>query len=109
MDGERRRHARMAVRHDVTVGRNGRPRAARTLNLSEGGVLVSVKESVPVGTPITVTLRPRGAAPMALRGEVVRCQKDHATRGRFELGIRLANDPLHREALVVLRRVLPAR
>jgi diguanylate cyclase (GGDEF)-like protein len=109
MDGERRRHSRVTVRHSVTLGRDGRPRSGRALNLSEGGLLLSVKEPVPVGTPITVTLRPAGLPAMALRGEVVRCLKDPANRGRYELGIRLTNDPLHREALVVLRRVGPAR
>jgi diguanylate cyclase (GGDEF)-like protein len=109
IDGERRRHTRVAVRHPVTLKRGGRGRAGRALNVSEGGLLLSVKEPVPAGTPLTLTLRPKGVPPLALRGEVVRCQKDPATRGRYELGIRLANDPLHRDALVVLRRVSPAR
>jgi diguanylate cyclase (GGDEF)-like protein len=109
MAGERRRHTRMSVRHAVTLGEGRRPRAGRALNLSDGGLGLSVRESVPVGTPITVTLRPEGLPPMAVRGEVVRCQRDPQARGRHELGVRLANDPLHREALVVLRRVGSAR
>jgi diguanylate cyclase (GGDEF)-like protein len=108
MAGERRRHTRVSIRHAVTLGA-GRRRAGRALNYSEGGLLLSVREPVPVGTPLTITLRPEGLPPMALRGEVVRSHKDPQTRGRHELGIRLASDPVHREALVVLRRVAPAR
>jgi hypothetical protein len=93
----------------VTVKRGGRGRTGRALNVSEGGLLLSLEEPVPVGTPLTLVLRPKGVPPLALRGEVVRCQKDQGARGRHELGIRLANDPLHREALTVLRRVGPAR
>jgi diguanylate cyclase (GGDEF)-like protein len=92
--GERRRHPRVAVSHRVTVNAEGRVAAARAKNLSEGGLLVSVPEPVEVGSPLDLTLRPRGGTPVGVRGEVVRVER-RGVQGRvlYDLGLRFLAEP----------------
>src|SRR5947208_2671283 len=87
--GERRRHPRIAVSHRVTVNADGRVAAARAKNLSEGGLLVSIQEPMAVGSPLDLTVRPRGGTPVGLRGEVVRVEQ-RGVEGRvlYDLGLR---------------------
>jgi diguanylate cyclase (GGDEF)-like protein len=104
--GERRRHPRRAVTHRVTVSAEGRVAAARAKNLSEGGVLVSVGQPVPVGSPLDVTLRPRGGEPFGVRGEVVRVEpRGNAGRVLYDLGLRFLADP-DSPPLPLLRRLI---
>jgi diguanylate cyclase (GGDEF)-like protein len=104
--GERRRHPRVTVSHRVTVNADGRRAAARAKNLSEGGLLVSVPEPVDVGRPLDVTLRPRGGAPVGMRGEVVRIERRGA-QGRvlYDLGLRFLAEP-GEPPLPLLRRLI---
>jgi diguanylate cyclase (GGDEF)-like protein len=92
--GERRRHPRVPVRHRVTVSADGRAADARAKNLSEGGLLVSLATPVPVGSPLDLTLRPRGGAPVGVRGEVVRVERSGSPgRVLYDLGLRFLAEP----------------
>lgn len=106
--GERRRHFRVPVSHPVLLRARSQRRAARAENVSAGGLLVSLRAPVPVGSPVTLVIRPAGAASMALRGVVVRADKaGHDGRRSYEVGVRLVGEAS--EALAVLRHVGSAR
>lgn len=105
--GERRLHPRVSVTHRVTVRADGPAAAARAKNLSEGGLLlVSFARPVPVGTPLDLTLRPRGLDPVGVRGEVVRVEA-HGSQGRmlYDLGLRFLAEP-GGPPLPLLRRLI---
>ncbi len=105
--GERRRHPRMPVAHRVTVNAaQGRVAAARARNLSEGGLLVSLPEPMAVGSPLDLTVRPRGGTPVGLRGEVVRVER-RGDQGRvlYDLGLRFLVEP-GGPSLPLLRRLI---
>jgi diguanylate cyclase (GGDEF)-like protein len=104
--GERRLHRRVTVRHRVTVSTDAGAAAARAKNLSEGGLLVSLARPVPVGSPLDVTLRPRGGDPVGVRGEVVRVEA-HGSPGRmlYDLGLRFLAEP-GGPPLPLLRRLI---
>jgi hypothetical protein len=90
--GERRRHRRVPASEPVRVGAGG-PRAstAKAKNVSDGGVLVSLKERVAVGSKVSVILK--GAAPGAgdLQGEVVRVSPGKI--GAYDVGVRFVGSP----------------
>jgi RNA polymerase sigma factor for flagellar operon FliA len=73
---EPRYHARATVAVDVNVRRSsGELLRGRSLNLSEGGVLVTLSEALAVGERLTVELPEAGdvaAAPLALAARAVR-------------------------------------
>lgn len=101
---ERRQHDRVRWEQAVGIERpTGRLISARGHNLSEGGMLVSMTEPVPVGSTVMLMVRTRDDGPVALRGHVVRLA---ARNGRYEAGLRLAGEPGGGNALV-LRRLLP--
>jgi diguanylate cyclase (GGDEF)-like protein len=104
--GERRQHPRVPVTHRVTVRAEGQAAAARAKNLSEGGLLVSFARAVPVGSPLDVTLRPRGGAAFGVRGEVVRVEP-YGAQGRvlYDLGLRFLAEP-GGPSLPLLRRLI---
>jgi diguanylate cyclase (GGDEF)-like protein len=103
---ERRQHERVRWQQDIGIERSGGRRiSARGQNLSEGGMLVSMTEPVPVGAKVTVVVRDSDDGPLALRGHVVRLLPRGA--GAYEAGLRLATDPSGGNALV-LRRLLPS-
>src|SRR5262249_34354512 len=104
--GERRRHPRITVSHRVTLNADGRGAAALAKNLSEGGLLVSLHEPVPVGSPLDLTVRPRGGVPVGLRGEVVRIEA-RGVEGHelYDLGLRFVAEP-GGKPLPLLRRLI---
>ena len=103
--GERRRHHRVAASHPVTLGARGRRAVARAKNVSEGGLLVSLKEPVPVGASVSVVIRDGGSPPVGLRGEVVRVDRVPAEQGAaYDVGVRFLAEP-GADAGLVLRRV----
>lgn len=64
---------------------------------------MSLRQPVPVGSNVSLVIRPSGAASMALRGVVVRMEKVGHDGGRpYEIGVRLLG--AFAEALTVLRR-----
>ena len=104
--GDRRLHPRVTVAHRVTVRTEGPAAAARARNLSEGGLLVSFARPVPVGTPLDLTLRPRGRDPVGVRGEVVRVEaRGSAGRTLYDLGLRFLAEP-GGPPLPLLRRLI---
>jgi len=104
MGGERRRHLRVPVSHPLLLRARSTRRAARAENVSAGGLLVSLRGPVPVGSNVTLVIRPAGGTSMALRGVVVRVEKAGHAGGRpYEIGVRLAAEST--EALSALRRV----
>jgi diguanylate cyclase (GGDEF)-like protein len=106
--GERRRHLRVPVSHPLLLRARSTRRAARAKNVSAGGLLVSLREPVPVGSPVTLVIHPAGASSLALRGVVVRVEKAGHDGGRlYEIGVRLVGESS--EVLTVLRRVGSAR
>lgn len=103
---ERRQHERVRWEQAVGIERAGRRVIdARGQNLSEGGMLVSMGEPVPVGSRVTVVVRTKANGPLALRGQVVRLHPRGA--GLYEAGLRLATDGNGGNTLV-LRRLMPA-
>ena len=98
--GERRQHLRVPADHPVTLGAPGQRTSARAKNVSAGGLLLSLKKPVPVGSAVRVVIRAPGAASVDLRGEVVRVdQALPADTGRgtaapgFDVGLRLLDAP----------------
>jgi diguanylate cyclase (GGDEF)-like protein len=86
--GERRRHRREEPTTPVKVAASGKRVAlTRTKNVSAGGVLVSLKQPVEVGSLVSVVLRDGKAPPVDLRGQVVRVSPAE-TRGAFDVGVR---------------------
>ena len=106
--GERRRHFRVPVSHPVLLRARSKRRTARAENVSAGGLLVSLREPVPVGSRVTLVIRPAGVPSMAMHGVVVRVEKaGHDGRRSYEVGVRLVGES--GEALAVLQRVGSAR
>jgi diguanylate cyclase (GGDEF)-like protein len=97
--GERRRHRRVPATEPVRLGAGGQgTAAAKAKNVSAGGVLVSLRKPVPVGSKVLVALKGGGARLMDLRGEVVRVtpgegQKAYDVGVRFLGGRKLARAP----------------
>jgi diguanylate cyclase (GGDEF)-like protein len=92
---ERRRHGRVNLRQKVTLGTGGRkawPAVAH--NASESGLLVSLRQPVPVGSQVSLVMRAPGAPPLGLSGEVVRVAPANNTGPeRYDVGVRLLEEP----------------
>ncbi len=107
-DPHRRRHERHVVKHPVeVVVAPRRVIEGVTRNASEGGLLVAAPEPVSVGSRIGVVLRPPGALPVALHGQIVRTDAGGNGGGDFELGLRLLSDPRRNRALAALWEEAP--
>jgi len=106
---ERRRHKRLAWNDPVTVKpQTGRRAPGKGRNMSVGGLLVSLRQPVPIGSAVTLIVRPRETEPLGLRGEVVRVSPLAEGRGTiFEVGIRFLAEASQSQELV-LRRVAAA-
>ncbi|HKZ32012.1 MAG TPA: diguanylate cyclase [Vicinamibacteria bacterium] len=87
--GERRRFRRQIPPQGVTIGtRTGRA-PARVKNVSEGGLLVSLREAVPLGSAVSLTIERTGGTPVGLRGEVVRVERvPGEIEPAFDVGVR---------------------
>ena len=112
--GERRRHRRIpAPQTTITLSaREGRVAAARALNVSAGGLLVTLKEAVPVGSTVSLVIHPAngGERSTPLRGRVVRVTPaGGASRRRFDVGVRLLNDPALTRSLLLAPKKAAAR
>jgi hypothetical protein len=93
----------MPGRHSVTPGSPGRRAAARVRNVSEGGLFVTLKKPVPVGS-VRLLIRQADSAAHGLRGEVVRVEpargREHPT---YDEGFRLLPRPGGRSPHPILR------
>jgi diguanylate cyclase (GGDEF)-like protein len=87
--GERRRFRRQSSPQGVTVGTRAGRAPARVKNLSEGGLLVSLREAVPLGSGVSLTIDRLGGTPVGLRGEVVRVERvPGEVEPAFDVGVR---------------------
>jgi two-component system cell cycle response regulator len=90
--GERRRHRRVPARPSVRVSTPEGSAPARVKNLSEGGLLVSLRREVPMGSTVSLRIEAPNAEPVGYRGEVVHLQ---AVPGEdepaFDVGIRFVD------------------
>jgi diguanylate cyclase (GGDEF)-like protein len=91
--GERRRHPRVPASHKVLLSTEaGRRGAVRAKNISATGLLVSLKQPLPVGRSVNLVIRPESGAPLSVEGEVVRSTR--AAKGAtHEVAVRLKADP----------------
>ncbi|HEY7509781.1 MAG TPA: GGDEF domain-containing protein [Vicinamibacteria bacterium] len=91
---ERRRYRRVRLRQPLTVAPEGlRARRAVMCNLSEEGMLLSLRQPLPLGSRISLTMRPPGAPSVGLRGEVVRVMPATTSPdGRYDVGVRLLGE-----------------
>lgn len=87
--GERRRHRRTATPQHATL-RAGETRAdARIKNVSEGGLLVNLREAVAVGSAVSLVIERPDTEPMDLRGEVVRVERvPGEAKPAYDVGVR---------------------
>jgi diguanylate cyclase (GGDEF)-like protein len=98
--GERRRFRRLPAPRRATLATAGEPAPASVKNLSEGGLLVSLREAVPVGSAVSLTIDRADAGPVGLRGEVVRVERvPGEAEPAFDVGVRFV-DPAEAGALL---------
>ena len=98
--GERRRFRRLPAPQRVTLATAATRASASVKNLSEGGLLVSLRETVAIGSAVSLTIERADAAPLGLRGEVVRVERvPGEADAAFDVGVRFL-DPSEAEALV---------
>jgi hypothetical protein len=89
----------------VTLAARGSERAAQARNVSAGGLLLSLDESVPVGSAVSIVLRAAGQPALGLRGEVVHVDRSaRGRRRRYDVGVRFLGRPGREAAHLVLRR-----
>jgi len=87
--GERRRFRRQRSPQGVTVATRAGRAPARVKNVSEGGLLVSLREAVPLGSAVSLTIERIGSTPVGLRGQVVRVERvPGEIEPAFDVGVR---------------------
>jgi len=87
--GERRRHRRQMSPQGLTIGTRAGRAPAHVKNVSEGGLLVSLREAVPLGSAVSLTIERTGQTPVGLRGEVVRVERvPGEVEPAFDVGVR---------------------
>ena len=87
--GERRRFRRQMSPTGVTVATRAGRAPARVKNVSEGGLLVSLREAVPLGSAVSLTIERIGSTPVGLRGQVVRVERvPGEIDPAFDVGVR---------------------
>jgi len=98
--GERRRFRRLAAPPRVTLGTGAARAAVAVKNLSEGGLLVSLRDAVPVGSSVSLTIERADDTPVGLRGEVVRVERvPGEAEPAFDVGVRFL-DPAEARAVI---------
>jgi hypothetical protein len=101
--GERRRHPRMPASHKVLISAEAGPRkTARARNMSATGLLVTLKQPLPVGRPVNLVIRPESGAPLTIAGEVVRSTRARKG-GSHEVAVRLKADAKTRNLILFPR------
>jgi len=87
--GERRKHPRVPAPSNVRVSSEGGPTPARVKNVSEGGLLVSLRRKVPLGSTVRLVIEAPDAPPVGFRGEVVHLQPVPGEEDpAFDVGVR---------------------
>jgi diguanylate cyclase (GGDEF)-like protein len=92
--GERRRHRRVAATPRVRLATNEGPAPVLVKNVSEGGLLVSLRHEVPMGSTVSLVIESPDAKPVALRGEVVHLARvPGEEEPAFDVGVRFLEVP----------------
>jgi diguanylate cyclase (GGDEF)-like protein len=92
--GERRRHKRVAATPRVRLATSEGPAPVRVKNVSEGGLLVSLRREVPMGSTVSLLIEAPDAEPVGLRGEVVHLQRvPGEEEPAFDVGVRFVDQP----------------
>jgi diguanylate cyclase (GGDEF)-like protein len=87
--GERRRHRRVVSTRRVSVATGEGEARARVKNVSDGGILVSLRQEVPMGSAVQLVIEAPGAAAVGLRGEVIHVERvPGAETPAFDVGVR---------------------
>jgi diguanylate cyclase (GGDEF)-like protein len=87
--GERRRHRRIVSTRHVSVATGEGEAPARVKNVSDGGILVSLRREVPMGSAVQLVIEAPGAAAVGLRGEVIHVERvPGAEAPAFDVGVR---------------------
>jgi diguanylate cyclase (GGDEF)-like protein len=103
--GERRRHRRVAASHKLVLrAEDVSPAAARAKNVSEGGLLVSVRQPLKVGSTVNLVIRADDHPPLNVQGEVVRSIRVAAKGSAYELGVRLVGESAKAHSLLLFPR-----
>lgn len=91
VDANRRRHPRLPVRRRVTLSASSGHTSTQTKDASPEGVLLSLREPLPVGSQLRLMFDlPEGEEP-GVHGQVVRVAV--AGHGVYDVGVRLDADP----------------
>ncbi len=98
---ERRMSRRVAMRARVAVQLDGASRAARALDLSEGGLFLHTAADLALGTRVTLTLALAPPLAFEITGDAVR---EDPTRGGF--GVKFVEVPV--SAPEAIRRMVDA-
>jgi diguanylate cyclase (GGDEF)-like protein len=92
--GERRRYKRVAATPRVRLATSEGPAPVRVKNVSEGGLLVSLRREVPMGSTVSLVIEAPDAEPVGLRGEVVHLQRvPGEEEPAFDVGVRFVDQP----------------
>jgi diguanylate cyclase (GGDEF)-like protein len=92
--GERRRHKRVAATPRVRMATAEGPAPVRVKNVSEGGLLVSLRREVPMGSTVSLLIEAPDEEPVGLRGEVVHLQRvPGEEEPAFDVGVRFVDQP----------------
>ena len=87
-EGERR-HRRAASAREVSLATGQGKAPARVKNVSDGGLLVSLRQEVPMGSTVRLLIEAPGTAAVGLRGEVVRVERvPGQDEVAFDIGVR---------------------
>jgi diguanylate cyclase (GGDEF)-like protein len=90
--GERRRFRRLPSPRRATLSTERSRASAGVKNLSEGGLLVSLREVVAVGSAVRLTIERAAGAPIGLRGEVVQVERvPGEAEPAFDVGVRFVD------------------
>ena len=92
--GERRRHRRVAATPRVRLATNEGPAPVLVKNVSEGGLLVSLRHEVPMGSTVSLVIESPDEKPVSLRGEVVHLARvPGEEEPAFDVGVRFLEVP----------------
>jgi diguanylate cyclase (GGDEF)-like protein len=98
--GERRRFRRLTAPQRATLATEKARTPVSVKNVSEGGLLVSLREAVAVGSAVSLTIERSDAGPVGLHGEVVRVERvPGEAEPAFDVGVRFL-DPAEAGALL---------
>jgi diguanylate cyclase (GGDEF)-like protein len=98
--GERRRHRRSASAREVSLATGEGQAPARVKNVSDGGLLVSLRQEVAMGSAVQLLIESPGGKSVGLRGEVVHIERvPGVDEVAFDVGVRFLDPTAVESAL----------